>query len=130
MPDHNNNLHNNADPSTYEIGRVLRKSQTKAEGTLWLQLRNRKVCNLKFRRQHAFKDYVLDFYCHEAKLVIEADGGIHDRKDVKEYDNARTKRLNELEIDVLRFTNNEIETNIFKVVQKNRRLACTKQNFK
>ena len=73
MPDFNNNLHNNANPSTYEIARHLRKVQTKAEEILWQQLRDRKICNLKFRRQHAFENYVLDFYCHEMKLVIEAD---------------------------------------------------------
>jgi len=56
MPDFNNNLHNNANTSTYEIARYLRKEQTEAEEKRWQNLRNRKVCNLKFRRQHAFEN--------------------------------------------------------------------------
>jgi very-short-patch-repair endonuclease len=118
MPDHNNNLHHHANPSTYEIARLLRKQQTEAEEMLWQLLRNRKVCNLKFRRQHAFENFVLDFYCHEIKLVIEADGKVHNEKDVIEYDNARTARLNEVGITVLRFTNDEIETNSLFVIKK------------
>lgn len=111
MPDFNENLHQHANPSTYEIAKILRKDQTKAEKILWLLLRNRNAGNMKFRRQHAFEDYVLDFYCHEAKLAIEADGRIHNAPDAKAYDDVRTKRLNECGIRVLRFTNDEIETN-------------------
>jgi len=118
MTDHNNNLHNNANPSTYEMGRILRRDQTKSEEVLWQALRNRKVGNLKFRRQHAFENYVLDLYCHEIKLVIEADGSIHDEPHIKQYDNERTKRLNECGISVLRFNNYEIENNIKLVVDK------------
>ena len=118
MPDFNNNLHNNANPSTYEIARYLRKEQTEAEEILWQNLRNRKVCNLKFRRQHAFENYVLDFYCHEIKLAVEADGDIHNEPHNKAYDNARTGRLNECGIEVLRFTNDEIENNIGAVINR------------
>jgi very-short-patch-repair endonuclease len=116
MPDFNNNLHNNANPSTYEIAKYLRKEQTAAEEILWQNLRNRKVGNLKFRRQHAFENYVLDFYCHEIKLAIEADGSIHNEPYNKAYDTARTTRLNEYGINVLRFTNDEIENNIVTVI--------------
>ncbi|MBL0358962.1 MAG: endonuclease domain-containing protein [Chitinophagaceae bacterium] len=118
MADFNENLHNNANPSTYEIARILRKQQTKAEELLWLLLRGRKICNLKFRRQHAFENYVLDFYCHEAKLAIEADGRIHDEPNIKAYDDIRTKRLNECGITVLRFTNDEIESHSAIVLNK------------
>ena len=118
MPDFNNNLHQYADPSTYEIARQLRQRQTDAEDILWQNLRNRKLCNLKFRRQHAFENFVLDFYCHEKKLVIEADGNIHNEQDIKVYDNARTKRLQECGIKVLRFTNDEIEKNIDDVINR------------
>jgi very-short-patch-repair endonuclease len=118
MPNHNNKLHHHANPSTYEIARVLRKQQTEAEELLWQLLRNRKVCNLKFRRQHPFENFVLDFYCHEVKLVIEADGNIHNEKDVIEYDNARTARLNEEGITVLRFTNDEIKMNADFAINK------------
>ena len=118
MPDFNENLHHHANPSTYEIARILRKTETKAEKILWTLLRNRNVCGLKFRRQHAFENYVLDFYCHEMKLVIEADGKVHNNPEIKIYDNARTNRLNEVGIAVLRFTNDEIENNSTVVVKK------------
>jgi len=111
MPDHNNNLHHHANPSTYEIARILRKQQTEAEELLWQLLRNRRVGGLKFRRQHPFENYVLDFYCHEVKMVVEADGSIHNEPEVVQYDNARTTRLSEAGIVVLRFTNEEIENN-------------------
>ena len=74
--------------------------------------------NLKFRRQHPFGNYVLDFYCHEIKLCIEADGSIHNEKDIKEYDIERTKVLNENGITVLRFTNKEIIDTIATVILK------------
>jgi len=118
MPDHNNNLHHHANPSTYEIARVLRKQQTEAEELLWQLLRNRKVAGIKFRRQHPFENYVLDFYCHEVKLAIEADGGIHNEPDVVQYDNARTARLQESGIAVFRFTNEQIKANPLSVISK------------
>lgn len=118
MPEYNNNLHHHANPSTYEIARLLRKQQTEAEELLWQALRNKKLCQLKFRRQHAFENFVLDFYCHEAKLVIEADGSIHNEEGIKTYDTVRTARLNELGITVLRFANEEIKTNMVAVLNK------------
>jgi very-short-patch-repair endonuclease len=116
MADYNENLHNNANPSTYENARHLRQVKTDAEEKLWHSLRNRKVQNLKFRRQHPFGNYVLDFYCHEKKLCIEADGGIHNEKDIAAYDIERTKVLNENGITVLRFTNEEIITKMETVI--------------
>ena len=67
----------------------------------------------KFRRQHPFEDYVLDFVCLEAKLVIEADGGQHALHAVT--DEARTKCLNAAGFRVMRFWNNEILSNIAAV---------------
>ena len=126
MADYNENLHNNANPSTYENAHYLRQVKTEAEEKLWQSLRNRKLMNLKFRRQHPFGNYVLDFYCHQIKLCIEADGGIHNEKDIKEYDIERTKILNENGITVLRFTNQEIietttiVTQIIEIFVKNK----------
>jgi very-short-patch-repair endonuclease len=118
MSEYNDKLHGNSRPSTYENARYLRKVQTKAEGILWQVLRNGKVCNLKFRRQHAFDNYILDFYCHKMKLAIEADGEVHNDLEVTACDETRTKNLNESGITVLRFTNNEIENNISTVIKK------------
>ncbi len=117
MTDHNDNLHKNSKASVYENARALRKTQTKAEARLWEALRNDQVCKLKFRRQHAFDNYILDFYCHKMKLAIEVDGGIHNDPEVSAYDENRTKNLNENGITVLRFSNEDVENNIKKVIK-------------
>jgi len=118
MREYNDKLHGNSLPSTYEKARDLRKVQTKAEVKLWQALRNEKVCNLKFRRQHAFDDYILDFYCHKMKLAIEVDGEVHNEPEVAAYDTIRTTNLNEQGITVLRFTNEEVEKNLKQVIKK------------
>ncbi len=118
MNEYNDNLHRNSKASTFENARNLRKTQTKAEGILWQALRNGKVCNLKFRRQHAFDDYILDFYNHKMKLAIEVDGEIHNEPEVKLYDEVRTKNLNENGLTVLRFLNDEVEKNLNFVIKR------------
>jgi Uncharacterized protein conserved in bacteria len=85
---------------------------------LWQVLRNRKVAGLKFRRQHPLGKFVVDFYCHEAKLVIELDGNIHEMPEVKVYDKDRQETIEQLELTVLRFTNDEIFNNLESVVNK------------
>ena len=60
-----------------ELARALRVGQTSAESFLWQLLRNRQFLGLKFRRQHQFGDYVVDFFCREVGLAIECDGGVH-----------------------------------------------------
>jgi very-short-patch-repair endonuclease len=69
------------------FARNLRKEATSEEKKVWNALRNRKVLNLKFRRQHVIEGFVVDFYCHELRLAIEIDGKIHKRQ--KEYDELR-----------------------------------------
>ena len=63
-----------------ELARELRKEQTSAEALLWELIRNRQLLGFKFRRQHQFGDYVADFYCHEALLVVECDGPVPSTK--------------------------------------------------
>ncbi len=118
MKGYNNNLHGNSKASVYENARYLRKVHTVAEKILWEAIRNDQVCNLKFRRQHAFDNYILDFYCHKMKLAIEVDGGVHNDTEVAAYDEARTRNLNENNITALRFTNDEVEKNIKAVIKK------------
>ena len=73
------------------ICRALRKQPTSSEDYLWQALRNRKLAGLKFLRQHPFGPSIVDFYCHEKRLVVEVDGGIHKQRDMKEKDR-RTRR--------------------------------------
>ena len=103
------------------VCRDLRKRQTNAEKILWQDVRNRRFCGIKFYRQiPIFHDltgretfFIADFFCYEAKLVIELDGEIH--KYQLKYDAERTKILNVLGLSVIRFSNTEIEGNLNEV---------------
>ena len=107
-----------------EISRELRKQQTNAEKLLWDRIRNRLLDGKKFTRQHPIKFiinnqqrfFIADFYCAEHKIVIEADGEIHDNQ--KDYDELRDWIICELGYKVLRFTNDEILSETEKVLEK------------
>jgi len=87
------------------LQRNLRARLTDAEKHLWRRLRGRQIANCKFRRQHPFVDYVLDFVCLEMRLVIEIDGGQHQGS---QRDQVRDQRLQEAGFRVLRFWNNQV----------------------
>jgi very-short-patch-repair endonuclease len=72
-----------------ELARDFRRALTPQEQKLWNGLRNRGLAGLKFRRQHPMSGAIPDFYCAEARLIIEADGGVHLDIDRKEYDRVR-----------------------------------------
>ena len=95
----------------------LRKNMTTAETILWMHLKGG-VRNLKFRRQHPLGIYIADFYCHKIKLVIEADGSIHNKPEVKEYDEKRENDLINSGYYILRFTNSEIMNDMSPVLNK------------
>ena len=88
-----------------ERARELRQKQTPAEELLWELLRDRQCCELKFRRQHQFGDYLLDFYCHEAKLAVELDGEPHNTAAWQKKDAARDAYLKSQGVTSLRFEN-------------------------
>ena len=73
------------------FARELRQNETDAERLLWRLLRNRYLAGAKFRRQHPFPPYVLDFYCHELKLAIELDGGLHNLPEGRLHDKVRRR---------------------------------------
>jgi very-short-patch-repair endonuclease len=98
------------------LQRTLRKEMTDAEQTLWRILRARQISSLKFRRQHPFSDYILDFVCLENRLVIEVDGGQHAEQ--AEHDQLRTDKLQAAGFHVLRFWNNEVLREIEAVKEK------------
>ncbi len=87
------------------IARTLRKEDTWAEKLVWRWLRNRRFSGYKFRRQHPFGGHVLDFFCLEAGLDIELDGGQHGFPDGAARDAARDAELERKGIRVLRFWN-------------------------
>ena len=92
-----------------ERARELRKKQTPAEDVLWELLRKRRFMNLKFRRQHQIGEYLVDFCCAEAKLVVETDGPIHERDDRRKHDLKRDAYLEALGFRVCRFKNEQVE---------------------
>jgi very-short-patch-repair endonuclease len=94
----------------------MRHPQTPAEATLWQILRNRQF-GFKFRRQHPIYKFIIDFYCAEAKLLIEVDGESHLGSDQEEYDNARTEYLQKLGYKVIRFTNDDVKYNLQAVAE-------------
>jgi len=110
--------------SIIELCRELRQCETAAEKVLWAYLQNKQFANHKFLRQHPIfianqfgrnLYYIPDFYCHKAKLVIEADGPIHLLK--KDFDKNRDEVLLGLGLKTLRFENEEILHNIDAVLR-------------
>ena len=107
--------------SNIERSREFRKNQTDAEKKLWSILRNRQLNGVKFRRQFPVGRYILDFYCPDYRLGIEADGGQHYEKKGRDQDDLRTRELNMLGVEIIRFSDREILTNsegVFEVIQK------------
>ena len=93
-----------------KLQRRLRKNPTDAEQRLWNCLRQRQFGDFKFRRQHPFENYVIDFVCLEAMLAVEVDGGQH--ADQQPEDALRTRTLTDAGFKVLRFWNNEVMQDI------------------
>jgi type I restriction enzyme M protein len=101
-----------------ERARELRKKQTLAEALLWDIVRDRQVENLKFRRQHQVGDYIVDFFCHEHNLVVEADGDVHDVGYQKKHDKKRDAWLKGQGYTLLRFRNEDILNDLESVLGK------------
>jgi very-short-patch-repair endonuclease len=99
-----------------DTARVLRRTMTKAESRLWERIRARQLEDLKFRRQYAVGNFILDFYCADHKLAIEVDGSIHIGQE--EHDLARTQFLQNYGYSVLRFKNEEVFNDIEDVLNR------------
>ena len=97
--------------------RELRNNMTDAESRLWSTIRMKQINSCQFYRQRIIGDYIVDFYCPRAKLVIEVDGGQHYSDDMAEVDRKRDDYLKNLGLKVLRFSNTEVLNNIEGVVE-------------
>lgn len=98
-----------------KLAKTLRKNSTPWERKLWFDfLRNYPV---RFQRQKAIGNYIADFYCAKAKLVIELDGGGHYEQEQREKDKTRTKELEKMNLKVLRFCNTDIDNNFYAVCE-------------
>ena len=89
---------------------------TEAEISLWSKIKNRQLVGYQFHRQRIIGDYIVDFYCSEAKLVIEVDGGQHYFEKSVEVDRIRDDYLKKQGLRVLRFTNIDVFENIRGVI--------------
>ena len=101
------------------IARKLRRAMTDAERALWYRLRGGRLAGLKFRRQHPVPPYIVDFYCDEAKLVVELDGSQHEAT----VDGVRTKALQRQDLTVLRFWDNDALQDVDAVLGEILRIA-------
>jgi cyclase len=105
-----------ADPLIFSNARELRNKLTPAEQIFWLRLKEQ-FSKYKFRSQHPISIYIADFYCHKLKLVIEIDGPIHNSEETKLNDEKREKDLENLNLTVIRFTNEQIKNEIETVIE-------------
>ncbi|MBD0368129.1 MAG: endonuclease domain-containing protein [Flavisolibacter sp.] len=110
-------MHYGTAKNIFQYAELLRKNMTPAEKMLWDRFYKNQL-GVRIRRQHPIGKYIADFYCHEAKLIIEIDGDIHLIKENKEYDIGREVCLNEFGIEIIRFTNDEVMNNVEEVIQK------------
>lgn len=109
-------MHKGALKPLYQRARELRNNSTPSEIILWGYLRT-KPHAVKFRRQYPYSIYILDFYAHSIKLVIEVDGSIHNDPDVKLNDEQRQSLLEKDGLTVIRFTNEQVEKKLEEVQQ-------------
>ena len=96
--------------------RELRHSMTPEESILWRHLRAHRSDALHVRRQHVIRGFIVDFYCHAARLIIEVDGAIHDQQ--READAERDTILSASGYRILRITNDEVNGDLDGVLQR------------
>lgn len=106
----------NATSRKYAFAKEQRQNPTVAEAIMWEELRGKKLGGFKFRRQHPYNRFVLDFYCVSEQLSIEIDGGVHNTPENIEYDAVRTKILQDNGITEMRFSNETVLNNRTKVL--------------
>jgi very-short-patch-repair endonuclease len=103
----------------------LRQAMTPAETLLWRYLKAGRVDGLGFRRQTPIRNYIVDFLCHSAKLVVELDGASHDFEERMNADENRDAFFVSEGFQILRFTNNEVMSNLEGVVETIRQAATS-----
>jgi cyclase len=117
-------MHYGATMEIFQIAERLRRDMTATEKIIWDRV-CRNQLGVRIRRQHPIWKFIVDFYCHELKFVIEIDGGIHLRSENKEYDISRDIILKEFQIEILRFTNDEVHNEPDVVIEKIRKTIET-----
>lgn len=98
--------------------KILRNNPTEAEKILWLHIHNKMIHEVPFYRQYGIGSYIADFYAPSIRLCIEVDGSQHFTSTGKEYDEVRDNFMKSLNIEIVRFRNQEVLYNIDKVIEK------------
>jgi very-short-patch-repair endonuclease len=106
------------DPVTTARARELRRNSNDAEKRMWYFLRGRQLAGFKFRRQYPIDDYIGDFVCLQARLVVELDGETHGDDDRQLRDAQRTETLQRAGYRVIRFWNDQVFTNMDGVTEE------------
>jgi very-short-patch-repair endonuclease len=115
---HDESMWKGAPANNFLFAKQLRERMTQAELLMWDALKNKQYKGYKFRRQHPIHKFIVDFYCHELKLIIEIDGKYHDSEEQKNKDLDRTELLRFQGLREIRFTNEEVINNIGSVLKK------------
>jgi very-short-patch-repair endonuclease len=111
------NMWKDASGIIFSNAKKLRENPTQAEELMWLSLRNNQLEGYKFRRQYPSLNYIVDFYCHQLKLVVEIDGEYHKTVEQKKLDKKRTVNIQFQGLDVIRFTNEEVLNDIDSILR-------------
>jgi very-short-patch-repair endonuclease len=122
-------MHLGAKASTFRNAFHLRNRETEAEKILWEHLKDRQMEGVRFRRQHPTKRYVLDFYAHELKLVIEIDEKYHSEKGQIFSDNDRDQNLGRNKRVTIRFKESEVLYTLEKVLDEIRKKIISLKAF-
>jgi very-short-patch-repair endonuclease len=104
-------------PILKEFARQLRNDSTRTEIFLWLKLKGKQMYGYDFHRQKPIDQYILDFFCQELMLGIEVDGYSHEFLDVYNRDEVKEKRMNELGITILRFSDEQVLKDMENVIR-------------
>ncbi len=120
-----------AKPDLFSKAIYLRENMTETEIILWEKLRNKQLLGYKFRRQHPINYFIVDFYCHKLNLVIEIDGEYHKKRKQLQLDIDRTKILEFQGLKVIRFSNEEVISNLSNVIKEiNNQIELTESKDK
>ena len=114
MPSRSIVIGQKVDPVLIERAKELRKNMTPEESILWGRLRANRLGGWHFRRQQVIAGFIVDFYCHQAGLVVELDGPIHERQ--AEFDDERDTALESNGLRVLRIKNTEVHQDLEQVL--------------
>ena len=101
-----------------KYSRRLRKEMTNTERLLWSKIRGKQLKGFQVYRQNPIGQFVVDFYCPKAKLVIELDGGQHYSEAIQEKDESRDRYMDGIGLTVLRFSDKEVFENLSGVVEE------------